>query len=159
VRVLISLSGLDLVTHLATLNLGLLLLPRWYRRCDMEPEGAIHYCPEYIAQTLGKPLQTHTAKEALWPRTFLGEMRGTSPVTLMINCDNQGAISLAKDKFHAHTRHIEIRSDITSFVSQSKTARFTVKYIPANDNTVDIFTKPLGKAKFRPFELLGLRSI
>jgi hypothetical protein len=37
--------------------------------------------------------------------------------------------------------------------------KLSVVYIPTDDNPVDIFTKPLAKAKFCHFvELLGLRK-
>ena len=57
---------------------------------------------EYIAQT-------HAAKEALWLWSFLDEVRGMGRGPMMINCDNQGAIVLAKDnKFHSRTKHIDL---------------------------------------------------
>ena len=57
---------------------------------------------EYIAQT-------HVAKEALWLRSFLKQIRGLHDTPLTINCDNQGAIALSKDnKFHTCTKHINI---------------------------------------------------
>ena len=48
---------------------------------------------EYVAQT-------HAAKEGIWLRSFIKEIQGEQgPLT--ISCDNQGAITLAKDnKFH-----------------------------------------------------------
>ena len=50
---------------------------------------------EYIAQT-------HAAKEAIWLRSFMSEMRGGKQMPLTISCDNQGTIALAKDnKFHS----------------------------------------------------------
>ena len=49
---------------------------------------------EYIALT-------HVAKEALWLRTFLSELRGVPYGPVPINCDNQGAVALSKDnQFH-----------------------------------------------------------
>lgn len=57
---------------------------------------------EYIAQM-------HAAKEALWLCTFWAKMKNAEPVTIKLNCNNQGAIALSKDnKFHAHTKHIDI---------------------------------------------------
>ena len=51
--------------------------------------------------------QTHAAKEALWLQAFLWEIQGLCTGPLNINCDNQGAIALAKDnKFHARTKHL-----------------------------------------------------
>ena len=50
---------------------------------------------EYIAQA-------HAAKEALWLRTFVSEIRNEPTRAIMINSDNQGAIALSKDnKFHS----------------------------------------------------------
>ena len=58
---------------------------------------------EYIAQT-------HMAKEALWLRSFLRELRFAPDDPLILNCNNQGVIALAKDnKFHACTKHIDVR--------------------------------------------------
>ena len=49
---------------------------------------------EYIAQM-------HMAKEPLWLCSFLQELHPASDDLLILNCDNQGAITLAKDnKFH-----------------------------------------------------------
>ena len=107
---------------------------------------------EYIAQT-------HAAKEALWLRSFLRELRSAPDDPLILNCDNQGAIALAKDnKFHTRTKHIDMRYHfIREAVEDGKVA---VQYIPTGDNVSDIFTKPLAKAKFRELtELLGLRTI
>ena len=43
-------------------------------------------------------------------RKFISEIRGDIEKLLTINCDNQGAISLAKDnKFHAWTKHIDLQ--------------------------------------------------
>ena len=58
---------------------------------------------EYIALT-------HAAKEAVWLRTFLSELRGVPYGPVLIDCDNQGVISLSKDnRFHARMKHINIR--------------------------------------------------
>ena len=104
---------------------------------------------EYIAQM-------HAAKEVLWLRSFLW---ATPDDLLILNCDNQGAIALAKDnKFHACTKHIDVCYHfIREAVEDGKVA---VQYIPTGDNVSDIFTKPLTKAKFWELaELLGLRTV
>ena len=104
---------------------------------------------EYIAQT-------HMAKEALWLHSFLQELRSTPDDPLIINCNNQGAIALAKDnKFHVHTKHIDVRYDFICEAVEDR--KVMVQYIPTRDNVSDIFTKPLAKAKFQELaELLGL---
>ena len=107
---------------------------------------------EYIAQA-------HAAKEALWLRTFIAELRGEDAQPLTINCDNQGAIALSKDnKFHARTKHIDIRYHFIREAIEDR--KVSVIYVPTDDNPADIFTKPLPKAKFRRFvEILGLRRM
>ena len=58
---------------------------------------------EYIALT-------HAAKEAIWFRNLLSELFGPIVEPILINSDNQSAIALAKDdRFHARTKHIDIR--------------------------------------------------
>ena len=107
---------------------------------------------EYIAQT-------HAAKEALWLCSFLRELRSAPDDLLILNCDKQGAIALAKDnKFHARTKHIDVRYHFIREVVEDR--KVTVQYIPTGDNVSDIFTKPLTKAKFQELaELLGLCAI
>ena len=64
-------------------------------------------------------------------------------------CDNQGVIALAKDnKFHAHTKHIDLRHHfIREAVEEDK---ITMTYIP---------TKALARPKFKGFvKKLGLRE-
>ena len=103
--------------------------------------------------------QTHAAKEALWLHSFLRELCSTPDNPLIINCNNQGVITLAKDnKFHTRTKHINVCYHfIREAVEDGKVA---VQYIPTRDNVSDIFTKPLAKAKFQELtELLGLCMI
>ena len=103
--------------------------------------------------------QMHAAKEVLWLCSFLQELHSAPDDPLILNCDNQGVIALAKDnKFHAHTKHIDMRYHfICEAVEDGKVA---VQYILTRDNVSDIFTKPLTKAKFWELaELLGLHAI
>ena len=70
--------------------------------------------------------------------TFLREIQGLSTGPLNINCDNQGAIALAKDnKFHACTKHIDICYHFIRKAVEDR--KISVKYIPTDDNTADIF--------------------
>ena len=104
---------------------------------------------EYVAQT-------HAAKEGIWLRSFISEIRGEEEKPLTISCDNQGAIALAKDnKFHARTKHIDLRYHFIREAVEER--KIKVKYIPTDDNVSDIFTKALPRPKFRRMvELLGL---
>ena len=106
---------------------------------------------EYIAQT-------HAAKEALWLQSFVDEVRGTGGAPITINCDNQGAIALAKDnKFHSRTKHIDLRYHFIREAVEDE--KLVVSYIPTDENVSDVFTKALAKPKFQRFvEMLGLRD-
>jgi hypothetical protein len=54
--------------------------------------------------------QTQAAKEAIWLKRFLSKILHQDQVAVVIYCDNQGAITLAKnDQFHARTKHIDIQ--------------------------------------------------
>ena len=104
-------------------------------------------------------MQTYVAKEALWLHSFLWELRSTSDDLLILNCNNQGAIALAKDnKFHTHTKHIDVHYH---FIREAvEDGKVMVQYILTGDNISDIFTKLLTKAKFRELtELLRLCAI
>ena len=104
-------------------------------------------------------VQTHAAKEALWLRSFLQELHSTPDDLLILNCDNQGVIALAKDnKFHTRTKHIDVHYH---FIHEAvEDGKVMVQYILTGDNISDIFTKPLAKAKFWELaELLRLHTI
>ena len=104
-------------------------------------------------------VQTHAAKEALWLRSFLWELCSAPDDPLILNCNNQGVIALAKDnKFHTCTKHIDM---CYHFICKAvEDGKVVVQYIPTGDNISNIFTKPLAKAKFQELtELLGLHAI
>ena len=106
---------------------------------------------EYIAQM-------HAAKEALWLRSFIDEIQGLHERIITINCDNQGAITLAKDnKFHSQTKHIDLRYHFIREAVEDK--KITMEYILTGENVADIFTKALARPKFVGMvEVLGLRE-
>ena len=97
-------------------------------------------------------VQMHVAQEVLWLHSLLWELHSTPDDLLILNCDNQGAITLAKDNklhmcYHFICKAVEDR-------------KVTVQYILTGDNVSDIFTKPLAKAKFWELtELLRLCMI
>ena len=51
--------------------------------------------------------------------------------------------------YHARSKHIEIEHHFVREKMQSK--EINLVYCNTNENVVDIFTKPLGKAKFETF--------
>ena len=104
-------------------------------------------------------MQMHAAKEALWLHSFLQELCSAPDDPLILNCNNQGVITLAKDnKFHARTKHIDVRYHFIREAVEDR--KVMVQYIPTRDNVSNIFTKLLAKAKFQELaELLGLHAI
>ena len=104
-------------------------------------------------------VQMHVAQEVLWLHSLLWELHSTPDDPLILNCDNQGAITLAKDnKLHMCTKHIDICYHFICKAVEDR--KVTVQYILTGDNVSDIFTKPLAKAKFWELtELLRLCMI
>ena len=125
--------------------------------CNVDWEGKKHY---YSISGYSFHMGARaTAKEGLWLHSFLQELHSTPNDPLIINCDNQGTIALAKDnKFHMHIKHIDMHYYfIHKAVDDGKIA---VQYIPTGDNVSNIFTKLLTKVKFQELtELLGPHTI
>lgn len=105
---------------------------------------------EYVAAT-------HTAKEALWLRSLIGELFQPfiEPTTLF--SDNQSAIALTKDhQYHARTKHIDIRFHFIRWVVENGKIRLI--YCPTADMIADTLTKALPSPKVKHFAVeLGLR--
>ena len=105
---------------------------------------------EYIAGT-------HAAKEAIWLRLLISEILSPTSLPTPIFCDNNGAISLAKDNttFHPRTKHIDIRYHYIREKVQNRD--ITVIRVGTSENIADIFTKALPRLKFEGLcHLLGI---
>ena len=106
---------------------------------------------EYVAVT-------HAAKEALWLRSLIEQLFGTtlSPTTLF--SDNQSAIALSKDhQYHARTKHIDIRFHFIRWIIEQGSIRLI--YCPTDDMIADTLTKALPSAKVKHFASeLGLST-
>ena len=106
---------------------------------------------EYVAVT-------HTTKEALWLRSLIQQLFGTtlSPTTLY--SDNQSAIALSKDhQYHARTKHIDIRFHFIRWIIERGSIRLI--YCPTEDMIADTLTKALPSAKVKHFASeLGLST-
>ena len=74
----------------------------------------------------------------------------------MLRADNQGAIQLSNNnKFHACTKHIDVHYHFIREALENKLLE--IKYVPTDENIVDIFTKLLSRPLFKKFrEMLGL---
>lgn len=90
---------------------------------------------------------------------MLNEIHPEQPEATIIYCDNQGAITLARNPaFHARTKHISIQHH---FVREKVTSgEIDLKFINTEDQIADGLTKPLAKDKFQKFrDLLGVRKV
>ena len=102
---------------------------------------------------------THASKEAIYLRNFISEIFGKIDPPITVNSDNQSAIALAKDdRFHARTKHIDIRFHFIRYAIEEKKIR--LQYCPTNDMTADIFTKALPSLKAKHFaSSMGLAKV
>ncbi|RVW12470.1 Retrovirus-related Pol polyprotein from transposon RE1 [Vitis vinifera] len=97
--------------------------------------------------------------EGIWIKRVLSELGQTSSSPILMICDNQAAISIAKNPVHHdRTKHVEIdRHFITEKVT-SETVK--LNYVPTKHQTADILTKALPRPNFEDLTCkLGLYDI
>jgi hypothetical protein len=85
--------------------------------------------------------------EAIWLRKLLIELFGQELELTLIHCDNQSCIKLSKNLvFHDKLKHIEIKYHFIR--DRVLKGVVKLKYIPTDEQLVDIFSKRLVKGKF-----------
>jgi len=95
-------------------------------------------------------------KEAIWLQNLLKDLYMAKYTPKVINCDNQGAIALAKNPtHHARTKHIEI--ELHFIRDHVKHGTIELKYYLTEDMIADIMTKAL--ARDRHVRLMGLMEL
>eukprot|EP00253_Pinus_taeda_P026180 PITA_26180 len=88
--------------------------------------------------------------EAVWLRRMLADMHASQTGPTSLFCDNQGVLKLAKNPvFHERTKHVETHCHYIRQLVEDGFVR--LKYVPTTEQPADIFTKPLGPAKFEQF--------
>ena len=91
-----------------------------------------------------------TVREAVWLRILLARLFGHIPGPTVIHCDNQSCIQMSVNPvFHDKMKHIEILCHCICNMVQKGAVE--LQYVPKDDQTVDILTKPLLMAKFDYF--------
>jgi hypothetical protein len=88
-----------------------------------------------------------TTKYGLWLINLMEELKlsVSRPVTIYV--DNTGTIDLSKDsRFHPRTKHIDIKHHFIR--ERVNDGTFIVTYLPSDENTADLFTKPLNDNSF-----------
>src|SRR5437667_7876310 len=98
----------------------------------------------------------HTAKEMIWLQYLLQDLGMSKYEPKVLFCDNQGAISLAKNPtHHAKTKHVDVQLHFIRDHVEKGTIK--IEYCPTEDMLADIMTR--GLAKDRHVRLLGLMGL
>lgn len=94
--------------------------------------------------------------EAVWLRKLLAGLFGQSLEPTIIHCDNQSCVKLSVNPvFHDRTKYVEIQYHYIRDMVQRNAVQ--LRYICIEEQTTDIFTKPLAKVKFVHFrDKLGI---
>ncbi|KAJ9543591.1 hypothetical protein OSB04_023298 [Centaurea solstitialis] len=95
---------------------------------------------EYIAAS-------NAAKEAVWLRNFLSDLRVVASVSRPIDifCDNSGVVAQAKEpRKHHKSRHVLRKYHIREIIERGDVR---ICKIPTEDNVADPLTKPLARVK------------
>ncbi|RVW33868.1 Retrovirus-related Pol polyprotein from transposon TNT 1-94 [Vitis vinifera] len=97
--------------------------------------------------------------EGIWLNRLLEELRVPLMHPMVLYCDNQAAISIAKNPVHHdRTKHVEI--DRHFIKEKIEEGVFKVSYTPTNCQTADILTKALARVNFKDLtEKLGMINI
>ncbi|RVW74766.1 Retrovirus-related Pol polyprotein from transposon TNT 1-94 [Vitis vinifera] len=97
--------------------------------------------------------------EGIWLNRLLEELRVPLKHPMVLYCDNQVAISIAKNPVHHdRTKHVEI--DRHFIKEKIEEGVFKVSYTPKNCQTADILTKALARVNFEDLtEKLGMINI
>ena len=104
----------------------------------------------------------NAAKEAVWVRNFLRDIRRSEYVSethaTRILGDNQGALRLvANPEFYSRSKHINVQHHYVRELLENGT--ISVDYIRTLEMAADYLTKPLKKVQLRAnIEMLGLKE-
>ena len=86
-------------------------------------------------------------REEIWLRKILAGLFGQIPKPTVIHCDNQSCVQMSVNLvFHDKSKHIEIRYHFIRDMVQKGVVE--LQYIPTDDRTADVLTKPLPRVKF-----------
>ncbi|BFG29049.1 hypothetical protein CerSpe_153230 [Prunus speciosa] len=90
---------------------------------------------------------TEASKEALWLQILAQEF-GIAQDLVVIKCDSQSAICLAKNQvYHGRSKHIHVRYHrIRDWVNDGDIA---IEKVHTDENASDCMTKPVTAEKFR----------
>jgi len=91
---------------------------------------------------------TGTCCELTWLRHLLTDLHMPISDPVTFHCDNQAALHIAKNPvFHKRTRHIEM--DCHFIRDKILRGEIATQYVISSQQLADVFTKALGKKKFK----------
>ena len=101
----------------------------------------------------------HGICEGVWLQRLLTELRVPMSLPMELMCDNQAAISIAKNSVHHdRTKHVEIDRHFIKEKIEAGTVKLS--YTPSGSQTADILTKALPRVSFENLcSKLGLINI
>jgi transposase InsO family protein len=101
----------------------------------------------------------HAAKELIWLQQLLKDLGMSKYAPTTLYCDNQGAISLAKNPtHHAKTKHVDVQLHFIRDHVEKGTIK--VEYCPTEDMLADLMTKGLARERHaRLMGLMGTREV
>ena len=101
----------------------------------------------------------HGICEGIWLKRLLTELREHMEAAIELRCDNQAAISIAKNPVHHdRTKHVEIDRH---FIKEKVEGRIiNLEYTPTTVQTADILTKAPPRVRFEELRSkLGMLNI
>ena len=110
-----------------------------------QPTVALSSCEaEYMSLT-------SATQEGKYLLSMLNEILNLEQTKFTLFCDNQSAISLAKNPVkHSRSKHIDIRFHFIR--NEIENNSLAILYVPTDDNVSDVFTKPMSKVKLQKFK-------
>ena len=93
--------------------------------------------------------------ECIWLIRMIKELGFQIEDRVIIRCDSKSAIHIAQNPVHCkYSKHIDTRYHFISEILRTgvEGTKVEVDFIRGESNCSDVFTKPLGKAKFREFK-------
>ena len=99
-----------------------------------------------------------TGTEAIWMRSFLGELGYDMSGASLINMDNQSAIAVGRNpEHHGRMKHLNLRLFWLRDAVEAK--RLRLEFIPTREMVADALTKALPRQAMEECRaLMGLRE-